>query len=216
MSPSKKFTCKGTLRQVFIWVYRLEIQSVMLYFWPSIVNCCPCHLSLSQLYPFCLFPVWKSILYTFQCVRGRGVYVVLDLRQMNTCCKITLQVNLFRWRHFALPNYVSYLSTIGPFTSDHYIVPRTNDPNNNAQKVPARISWNLQGTSYVQCYFVMVCIFFSKKLGCFWTQNINLPELSRNPPFSLRLALIQNDIHFKGLSHEIDLKKFDKYVHNLA
>jgi hypothetical protein len=26
----KKFTCKGTLRQVFIRVYRLEIQSVML------------------------------------------------------------------------------------------------------------------------------------------------------------------------------------------
>ncbi len=28
----KKFTCKGTLRQVFIRVYRLEIQSVMLDF----------------------------------------------------------------------------------------------------------------------------------------------------------------------------------------
>jgi hypothetical protein len=28
----KKFTCKGTLRQVFIRVYRLEIQTVMLVF----------------------------------------------------------------------------------------------------------------------------------------------------------------------------------------
>ncbi len=28
----KKLTCKGTLRQVFIRVYRLEIQSVMLVF----------------------------------------------------------------------------------------------------------------------------------------------------------------------------------------
>jgi hypothetical protein len=29
MSPSKKLICKGTLRQVFIRIYRLEIQSVM-------------------------------------------------------------------------------------------------------------------------------------------------------------------------------------------
>ncbi len=28
----KKFTCKGTLQQVFVRVYRLEIQSVMLVF----------------------------------------------------------------------------------------------------------------------------------------------------------------------------------------
>ncbi len=32
MSSSKKLTWKGTLRQVFIKVYRLEIQSVMLVF----------------------------------------------------------------------------------------------------------------------------------------------------------------------------------------
>ncbi len=32
---------KGTLRQVFIRVYRLEIQSVVLVFQPSFVNCCP-------------------------------------------------------------------------------------------------------------------------------------------------------------------------------
>ncbi len=32
MSSSKKLTCKGTLRQVFNMVYRLEIQSVMLVF----------------------------------------------------------------------------------------------------------------------------------------------------------------------------------------
>ncbi len=31
----KKLTCKGTLRHVFIRVYRLEIQSVMLVFWPT-------------------------------------------------------------------------------------------------------------------------------------------------------------------------------------
>jgi hypothetical protein len=32
MQSSKKLTCTGTLRQVFIGVYRLEIQSVMLVF----------------------------------------------------------------------------------------------------------------------------------------------------------------------------------------
>ncbi len=37
-------TCTGTLRLVFIRVYRLEIQSVMLVFWPSFVNCCPSNL----------------------------------------------------------------------------------------------------------------------------------------------------------------------------
>ncbi len=32
LSSSKKFTCKGTLRQMFIGAYRLDIQSVMLVF----------------------------------------------------------------------------------------------------------------------------------------------------------------------------------------
>jgi hypothetical protein len=36
----KLLTCKGTLRQVFIRVYRQEIQSDMLVFSPSLVNCC--------------------------------------------------------------------------------------------------------------------------------------------------------------------------------
>jgi hypothetical protein len=36
MLSSKKLTCKGTLRNVFIRVYRLEIQSVMLVFSTSI------------------------------------------------------------------------------------------------------------------------------------------------------------------------------------
>ncbi len=52
-----------TLRQVFLRVYRLEIQSVMLFFFrPSFVNCCPSNLfSGSTLSPF---SVWISILYT--------------------------------------------------------------------------------------------------------------------------------------------------------
>jgi hypothetical protein len=43
MTSSKKLTstCKGTLRQVFIRVYRLEIQSVMLVFSTQLHNLLP-------------------------------------------------------------------------------------------------------------------------------------------------------------------------------
>ncbi len=89
-----KLTCKGTLRQVFIRVYRLEIQSVMFVF----------STQLCELWPPTPFPVWISILYTrIQCVRG-GRYGVLGFRQINTCRKVLLQVNFFRWRHYALPS----------------------------------------------------------------------------------------------------------------
>ncbi len=43
---TKKFTCKGTLRQVFIRVYRLEIQSVMLVFSTQLCELLPLYLSL--------------------------------------------------------------------------------------------------------------------------------------------------------------------------
>jgi hypothetical protein len=32
-----------------------------------------------------------------------GGYGVLGLRRINTCRKVPLQVNFFRWRHFLLP-----------------------------------------------------------------------------------------------------------------
>jgi hypothetical protein len=41
MSSSKKLTCKGTLRQVFSRVYRLEIQSVMLAFSTQLCDLAP-------------------------------------------------------------------------------------------------------------------------------------------------------------------------------
>ncbi len=44
MLLSKKLTCKGTLQQMFIRVYRLEIQSVMLEFSTQICEMCPSHL----------------------------------------------------------------------------------------------------------------------------------------------------------------------------
>jgi hypothetical protein len=40
----KKLTCKGTVRLVFIRVYRLEISQSSWYFRPSFVNLCPSNL----------------------------------------------------------------------------------------------------------------------------------------------------------------------------
>jgi hypothetical protein len=66
---------KLTLRQVFIRVYRLEIQSVMLvmYFRPSFVNSCPSNLSSGSPLPP-PFPV--SILYAvykYTVCKGGGI-----------------------------------------------------------------------------------------------------------------------------------------------
>jgi hypothetical protein len=46
MSSSKILTCKGTLRQVFIRVYRLEIQSIMLVFSTQLCELLPLYPSL--------------------------------------------------------------------------------------------------------------------------------------------------------------------------
>ncbi len=51
MSSPKKLTCKETLRQVFIKVYRLAKQSACWYFIPSFVNCCPSYLLFSSAPP---------------------------------------------------------------------------------------------------------------------------------------------------------------------
>jgi hypothetical protein len=40
----KTLNCQGNLWQVFIRVYRLEIQSVMLLFSTQLLNSCPCNL----------------------------------------------------------------------------------------------------------------------------------------------------------------------------
>ncbi len=88
----KKFTCKGTLRLVFLRVYRLEIQSVILViFYPALWTVAP-------------FPcVNKYTLYTYtECKGGGGVLVIKQMN--NTCPKTPLQVNSVRWRHFALPS----------------------------------------------------------------------------------------------------------------
>ncbi len=102
----------GTLRQVCIKVYSLDIKSVMLVFSTQLCKLLPLSPSLwfNSSPPPPPFPVWISI----QWVRGEG-YGVLGLRQINTCRKVRLQVNFIRWRHFALPSMsLIYIPTSFP------------------------------------------------------------------------------------------------------
>jgi hypothetical protein len=100
---SKKLTCKGTLRQVFIRVHRLELQLVMstqlcelLPHQPSLwFNILPS--------PFPCMSKYTVLIVHVYSVQGRG-YGGLALRQINTCRKVPLQVNFFRWWHLALPS----------------------------------------------------------------------------------------------------------------
>ncbi len=68
----KKLTCKGTLRQGFIRVYRLGIQSVLLVFRPSFVNCCTSNLLSGSTLPPSLHTVKVSTVYLFKQGRGGG------------------------------------------------------------------------------------------------------------------------------------------------
>jgi hypothetical protein len=83
------------------------------HFRPSIVNYCPSnHLSGSPSLPPLPSPlpcVKKYTIYSIQYTVYtytvcKGEYGVLGLRQINTCREVPLQVNIFRWRHFALPS----------------------------------------------------------------------------------------------------------------
>jgi hypothetical protein len=63
-----KFTCKGTLRQVFSKVYRLEIQSVILTFSTQLCELLPLSPSLWLNFP--LPCVNKYTVYTFTVCKG--------------------------------------------------------------------------------------------------------------------------------------------------
>ncbi len=107
-----KLACKRTLRQVFIRVYRLEIQTVMLVF--STQLCELLVLLPSLWFNSPPFPVWISILYTrIQCVRGGGCMGASGPLTDKHLPQIPFTGQFFIWRHFALLSiYLSiYLST---------------------------------------------------------------------------------------------------------
>ncbi len=76
------------------------------YFRPSFLNFCPSNLRSGSTLPPSppsLCEVYCIVYTRTQCVRG-WEYGVLGLRQLNTCRKVPLQINIFRWRHYALPS----------------------------------------------------------------------------------------------------------------
>ncbi len=101
MSSSKIMTCKGTLRQVFIRVYKTgEPVRRFGIFDPALWTVDTLTFSLVQLSPLPPFP--------FYFVGGGGGYGILGLRQINTCSEVPLQVN-FEMMTFCSAFYESYL-----------------------------------------------------------------------------------------------------------
>jgi hypothetical protein len=124
MSSFNKFFpyfAAGVYSLYFI-VYRLEIQSVMLVFSTQPCELLPLFLLSGSTVPPPPFPinfVNKYTVYTFTVY----MYKVGDMgfrasRQINICRKVPLQVNIFRWRHFAL----SSMSLIFPLPSLHTLL----------------------------------------------------------------------------------------------
>jgi hypothetical protein len=71
---SKKLTYKGTCRQMFFRVYRLEIQSGMLVR-PSFVNCCSSNFLSGTTLPLSSLPcVNRYTVYTYTVCKGGGVW----------------------------------------------------------------------------------------------------------------------------------------------
>ncbi len=119
MSSSKKIYLWGSLRQVIIIVYILEIVNFLCTYihvgilnlaLGSVLSCvAPLLFSLVQLFhptPLPCVNKYTVILYTrIQCVRGRG-FEVLGLRQINNWRKVPLKVNFFKWPHFTLVSIV--------------------------------------------------------------------------------------------------------------
>jgi hypothetical protein len=125
MSSSKAIDCKGTLRQVLIRVYSL-VQSVMLYFRPCFVNCCPSNLlSGSTLPPPPTFPLLKySIQYIDSVWMGgdgggggrEGGWLLSPVRDHILLEFKTLYLTRFRTYKIATPPLTKTYEGRGPQT----------------------------------------------------------------------------------------------------
>jgi hypothetical protein len=99
----KNLTCKGTLRQLFIRVYRLDIHSVKLIFSTQLCELLPLQPSL-----------WFNSTQPPPCVNKCTVYIGREggLRQINTYRKVPLLVN-FLMTTFCFGVYLTLLSLTG-------------------------------------------------------------------------------------------------------
>jgi hypothetical protein len=116
---SKKLTCKGPSRWVFIRVYKQEIQSVMLVFSTQLCELLsPNLLSGSTLPP--PFPVSKYSIYRYrQCVTGRGVGVLSPVGDNIPQEFNTLYLARFRTYKIARPPQTKILEGRGAQTDKH-------------------------------------------------------------------------------------------------
>ncbi len=74
------------------------------YFWPSFVNCCPSNLLSGSTIPPPFLCVNKYTVHTYKVFKGGEEVWGSGPHTDNSCRKVPLHVNFFRWRHFALPS----------------------------------------------------------------------------------------------------------------
>ncbi len=105
----KKFTCKGTLRQVLFKVYRQEIQSVTLIFSTQLCELFPSHLLSGSTLANPSLPS----LCEYSVLGGR--YGVPGLRQINTHATKSRYRKIFLMTTFCIAFFEFYLSTLPPY-----------------------------------------------------------------------------------------------------
>jgi hypothetical protein len=89
----KKLTCKGTLRQVFIRVYRFSHVGIFVHFGICTLLCCPSPLLSGSTFPHPPLPCINKYTARIQWVRmvGMGFWASVLI---ITCRKVPLQVNI--------------------------------------------------------------------------------------------------------------------------
>jgi hypothetical protein len=109
MSSTKKLICTGTLRQVLPEFIDWRNSQSCWYFRPSFVNWCPSPLLFGLTLPPPLPCVNKYTVYTYTVCTGYGV---LNLRQINACRRVPLQVIILDDDTFCIAFYESHLSMV--------------------------------------------------------------------------------------------------------
>ncbi len=128
---------------MFIKVYRLEIESFMLVFSTQLCELLPFSLSLW----FNPLPLPSVNNYSVYC----SEYTILHIRFMQGvrgrfefCRKVHLQLNFFRWRHFALPSLSLFLRFMGSLKAKVHRKTDMEDgafsPEGKASSAPSRSS----------------------------------------------------------------------------